>query len=367
MPARLLRYSACLFFLLAGTAIGISRVAPNFEGRQFGGPELVGINKHLVSRPAEELTIYDAETGALSRVSLPSGDSMDMVSLSPWIDRWGRRQMVGRWGRRDGEESDTLFRQFGLARFQFPDGALIDRVPLDVVPVSAPCWFPSIVARVLFVGGGGQIYTYSFEAPPDGPSPADLGEPRQVGWDVTGMPRCPGIVHEVAWPDRLAAARYLLVSLTPHRLPSPRAASEVPRSELWWFRLDERGRTIIDASPLVPGDRPEAALSLRRPAVGRDAGGNLELACLGQDAESRSHQLLLFPLTFDVPNGAPRLITAPSHVAATECAPVTPAFSMNGHWLTFGRLVSEYRVEVARTPLTTNSIEPEAGSPPNSP
>src|SRR5206468_569384 len=124
------------------------------------------------------------ETGEIRRFRSPTGDRFDYASCSPWQDEEGQYQVVGRWSELSADGPSADVDEFGLARYTLPSGRVLDRVPLDVVPASPPCWFPGFTARVLYAASDGLLYRLSFE----GDTPRRAGDPppkpEPVEWRV---------------------------------------------------------------------------------------------------------------------------------------------------------------------------------------
>ena len=105
----------------------------------------------------------DAETGTVTTFPIEEGDVLEAASCSPWVDEKGRHQVIGRWSSRTKDGPMSMSTDFGLARYMFPSGQLLDHVSTDIVPVGAPSWFPGTRANILFAAGDGNLYKYAFE------------------------------------------------------------------------------------------------------------------------------------------------------------------------------------------------------------
>ena len=46
----------------------------------------------------------------------------------------------------------------GMGSFRLSDGAVISRVPMEVLPTGHPCWVPGQSRTILFPAGDGRLY-----------------------------------------------------------------------------------------------------------------------------------------------------------------------------------------------------------------
>src|SRR5262249_12077497 len=133
--------------------------------------------------PAEEAQpcFLDRETGKVLRLEMPAGEIVGYAVCSPWSDERGPFQAVGRGGNRPGKASASVPSDFGLARLSLPEGKVLERIPLDVTPISEPCWIPGPSPRILFPAGDGFIYWYDLPEPVSSPRPT---HPQRVEWGI---------------------------------------------------------------------------------------------------------------------------------------------------------------------------------------
>src|SRR5262249_4930527 len=155
-------------------------------------------------------------------------DRLEYGACSPWRDDQGECQVVGRWmQRRRGDPKDCACDAFGLARYALPSGRVLNRVALDAVPTSHPCWFPDMSERVVYAAGDGCLHRLDFNAADqDGEDPA----PRPVTW------RCPPpgkkvVICDPVWPTDPRFGRRLVVSIQFRE----GSTTEVTPGRLWWL------------------------------------------------------------------------------------------------------------------------------------
>jgi hypothetical protein len=335
--ARLTRFTVLIGLALMIVAVGLGRMTPAREARELSGPPIAFISSYLLRTSISQLNLLDAEQGHLRALTLGHGDGLDCFSASPWTDAWGERHLAGRWSNTEGQAESTLFHGFGIARVAYPSGRLIDHVEADVQPCSPPCWFPGTAARILFPAADGLLYSYSFEDDPTGKSPPDRKQPRPLRWDLQSPTnRPPGIVQDIAWASPLGTSRLLVATI----LPSDRSSDGSPQSrvELWWFRLSTDGSSVTTGGPLlVPGSAATPnCKSFRKPAVTTTAEGDRLLACLIEGEESNL-ALALIPLPTDPASEGLGIEPAAIRILADGCAPVAPAFSADGRWISFAQ------------------------------
>src|SRR4051794_31589293 len=106
--------------------------------------------------------LLDVETGEVVRLPVSDDETFDFAVCSPWRDDRGQYHLVGLWLGRFSADPNSLVRAFGLARFTFPEGRILDRVALDPMPLGTPCWHPDGSGRVLYVSGDGRLYHFGF-------------------------------------------------------------------------------------------------------------------------------------------------------------------------------------------------------------
>jgi hypothetical protein len=276
----------------------------------------------------------DPETGRVVRPGLPEGEMFDQVSCSPWVDDRGRWQAVGRWSSGSGEAEDRALHEVGLARFTFPGGEALDRIPTEIVPAGPPCWFPGTEARVLFAAGDGQLYRVDFEGDGDGPRRSRRREPQPLDWDVEPPGGGPVFMAGPAWPtDGRLGGRVLVSLMTTERVDG---RARYSGSRLWWLQLDADGSAIKAAGRLTVPDpsQPDAPEDDERgPTPVAMADGSLALAYLCRPAGRLSWQLRLAPIEVDPQTGAPSVRADLGRTLADDCLPIAPVAEADGRHL----------------------------------
>lgn len=329
----LVRLVGLLTLAACGVAIGLARLEPRPARYRMAASPLFGvINGFTVSEAPGEPRLLDPETGRLSVLKMPKGDRLDYGTCSPWLDEEGEFQVVGRWsGMRD--EDPKMVNQFGLARCALPGGQVIDRVPLDVNPSGPVCWFPGMVARVLYTGTDGRLYTLAFEKPgtfrardDDGDKP----EARPVSWNC-GRPGTKLSLRDPVWPSDPRLKGRLVVSLS-YRA---RGNDEVLRpSRLWWLQLDKDGTAVVDAGPMrADAEDPGSPDEERFPNLASGPGGKLYLAYHRQRTRRDAWELRLAPVELGLKDGIPTYREEDSRKLSDSYAASVMPFSPDGAYL----------------------------------
>jgi hypothetical protein len=321
---------------IGGIAVGLGRQAPRpLPIQQSATPRYQGVNGRVFARQQFQPRFIDRQTGRMFQVEFPVEDVLDYAACSPWRDEHGQFQVVSRWMKRT--KDGLLPQEFGLARFTLPEGRLTDRVELDVVPVGDPCWVPGSASRILFVGGDGVPYHYSFDATSDGAAGEDPSQakPRRVSWR-TAMPGI-GVVafRDIIWPSEPALGGRLIASIW--YLDRFQGQTRFVGSQLWWIQLSGDATAITAAGRLTPADSdvPTEAIDEeeRLPQVTRTAEGGLALAYLHRSAGQASWELRVAPIAIDPDTGSP-LVRRQEYRSLTEgCVATAPVFSLDGRWL----------------------------------
>jgi hypothetical protein len=343
--------------IASAAAVGVSRSQP--PARSLMAP--VSSVPVLISPPRREsplpATVWmEGDSGRTILLPPPRGMLLESATCSPWRDEAGRFQVVGRLF---GWASNPWPGSVGLARLSFPDGELLDFVATDVIPVSPPCWVRGSLPRVVFAGGDGHLYRYTFdedERENEGPS--------RLAWQVAEPPAADVFLMDPNWLSDTRFERVLLVVL---RSRSLSVRDAIPAGDqLWWIELDEAGGAVIDAGPILDPSRLSDVRSLRSPVAGTTADGEISLALLAAD-RPRAGQWDLWTarLSFD-PSGHPRPIEdLGTKLAGRCCTDLPPAFSAGGRCVRILQSGDDGHGHLVQAPLprpgaTSPNIDPSA-------
>ena len=322
-------------------AVGVSRLDPPQPMRRSLQPiTQVNINDFFLQVPDRQPRWLNSESGEVSVTPIVADDILEVASYSPWSDQTGHRQVVGRWSNRTLEGPKTVTHAFGLARYSFPEGRVLNQVTTDIFPVCPPCWFPGTRARVLFAAGDGQLYRFGFESDEPGLTTADKLEsldskPQVVNW------KCPkpgsDNVHicEISWPDDPRMEGRLLASMRICVADSESTRS-FSQAQLWWLKLNHSGTEIVDAGPLVNHDVSGSELidlDERSPTVAGLPDGSLALAYNRELNTESGWATRLAPLRMDGDHRPIATLESETRIVTTQSLPAPLAFSPDGRWL----------------------------------
>jgi hypothetical protein len=222
-------------------------------------------------------------------------------------------------------------REVGVARCTFPDGEVLDRVGLDVVPASAPCWFPGPAPTILYGGTDGQLYQLAFDdrGPEGSDEPERQMHPEPISWDCEKPGDGEVRIADPTWPADPRLGGRIVVSLTYLERVGEKATF-VP-AQIWWLKLRDDGRAIEAAGRLtVHRGRPAVAVQERFPSVAATPDRGLALAYLSRPVGQAGWDLKLAPVVLDGGDGHPRARSRASVCLARDAAVSPPVFSPDG-------------------------------------
>jgi len=318
-------------------AVGLSKLdPPRPDWRTRRTTQNFIINEYFIDAIDRTPRWLDAGTGSLTEVPLADGDLLDAASSSPWVEEQGRRQVIGRWSSRIKDGPMSISKDFGLARYTFPGGEVLDQVPTEIVPVGPPCWFPGTRARVIFAAGDGMLYHYAFESEDrDKAGSGRDARPIPLAW------RCPKpgdgniFLGDLTWPEDPRMGGCLIVSLR-HQGIGVEDARSFSRMQLWWLKLNHAGTEVVETGRLVTTDvtGPSARqFDERTPTVSTLPDGRTVLAYLRQRGGEAGWELRVAPISIETGRQIPTVLESRSRVLAEKCQASHPAFSPDGRWL----------------------------------
>jgi hypothetical protein len=323
---------------LSGVAVLVGRSSPPRPSRRVPGQSsYVCVNTYQLGVKYGAIHRLDPEGGRIESLPLPEGGGLDCARGSPWRDSRGRWQVAGRGWTRFGPWGNAFGRGYCLALYEFPGGAVLDRVEADPLPNGPPCWEPGTSARVLYTAADGMLYWHEFEGsdPTGAGYRGGISRPQPLSWAC----RLPGLgrafLADPEWPPESTLGPRLLVSLA----LLERVGNLVRYSEwqIWWLQLDRARMEIVAAGPLV---RPDPTIPPSEPTVDRlwgarfptllsEPGGGLALAYLTYRPRAKLGQLRIAPLRIDPATGVPSA-GEPGPVLAGDCVQASLAASADG-------------------------------------
>jgi hypothetical protein len=290
------------------------------------------------------LCLTDTRTGATGRCSIQGLDSFDVLACAPWRDAQGNHHLLVRYQSAEGEGGARRMLEMGLALCSYPAGAVLGRVSLSPPPVGSVCWDPDRSDRIVYLGGDGQLHSYTFSA--GEARGLSLARAEPITWEST-PPWAGGVFFkDLCWPIDPAWRGALIAAI--YRPGYPWRHDD--DLKLWALRLDPDGARIVAAECVLDLTGTELALDQARllsPAAGTSPDGTRLLAFLEHDQRRKGLTLWVAPVAAGwegsgttAPRSAPRRV-------ASRCCRVEPAFSPDGRWLyatVKGRGASEARV-----------------------
>jgi len=215
-----------------------------------------------------------------------------------------------------------------LVRYSYPDGEPLDYLTLSVVPISEPAWAPGTAAEVIFPASDGRLHRVNFDRPESDGLPL-TAVPLIEGPDLPWSGRA--IYQSVCWPDDPRLRNVLIVSLItqdesnqPDGLPA-----------IWWLRLDDDRRTIVEAGRVTQPTPTETGASLAEqcPQVITNSRGRLQLAYLTRDSRARDWRLVVAPMGTRPRTGAPVAWSRWTQELTEGCHILRPVFANDGQWV----------------------------------
>ena len=184
------------------------------------------LSSPLSSQGQGNYYLIDRQSGEANPLVFPEQEHWGMVSVSPWGDPEGNAEAVGQCYSPSATGGGGTF--WGLARLSLPRAELIDKVQLDLLPTSRPCWVPGRPGAILFAAGDGQLHRFDFS---DQPANADGSDPQSRDHSPAPAPRavtwkarrpCKGAVFltDPVWPGHPAFPQIVLATLISAPLPS---------------------------------------------------------------------------------------------------------------------------------------------------
>jgi hypothetical protein len=364
MFKRLSVLSRLFIFLLAGTALLALGVAQVDSSRHAMVPTLNSrwdtLSRDRWTRFQRENGFYliDRVSGSSNLVPLPDEAQWGLLSVSPWSDAEGHSQVVGHCHSLEAPIDGQSF--WGLARLSLPEGKIIDRVKLDLLPSGRLCWLPDRPGEILFAAGDGHLYRFSFEADEEaevgkGPALADDSRKpgvRQVVWKCPPPGKGTILIADPVWPIDPRFRNLLFATLSYSSRPGDKAM-KVP-FQPWWFLMSPDGAAIEAAGPLLSqasDSRFDGASVKHFPNLAAASDGTISMIYLSRPSGCNYMRLEAAAVEIDPTSGQPRILSErPPRVLAEECASVPPVFSADGK-LAFvisaisGR-IAQYRVDL---------------------
>lgn len=156
----LIRLSSFLLIILGMMGVTVSRLSPSEKPTwtsDYRQPWSVA--QHLYSPVTKSGLILDTTSDHEIQIQASHEEIRDLVSISPFQDGDGNRQLVCRRQVFSGQGKDLAFGPVELARLRFPEGQLEDHRETDWLPNTAPVWDPRAESGLscIFSTGAGEL------------------------------------------------------------------------------------------------------------------------------------------------------------------------------------------------------------------
>lgn len=252
--------------------------------------------------------MMDPTNARLKEFRIRAAGTLEQASVSPWQDIWGNRLAVGRWCTplaNDGLETD-----FGIGRFEYPSGRLLELVRVQSLPAAPPVWSPAPRAMIFYPGQDGRLYKLDFDAEEGSAhrGPREVTFPENVWWG----PDKGAQVLSACRPKGPGFGNLLVVSI---RIMANHLGPDASPEQIWWLRLDSDESKILEGHRLTE-DRPKRARQEHLPAVYARPGGPAMLAYVAKNWEEDLWELRIAPLREISGTDGPRAFERETRVVA---------------------------------------------------
>ncbi len=335
----LIRVIALLSTLACGSAIFVARLTtPPARFLLHRASHKVPVNQVFLRSEDLGCKVLDTETGTFEPLTIPPGDRLDWASVSDWVDEHGRSQIAGRWSRHASDGVGDQYSGFGIARYSFPDGKALNRVRLNLILTSAPCWFPNSPNRVLLTAADGRLYTYRFpdDATGGDPSSAQDTQLKPIRCAVAMSALADATLDDVEWCREPRWGDVILASVRHFRQVGNRRVPTEQR--IWWLKLNPEG-TMIVAAGQVSREEPnhesvaDATRIERFPKLIRMPDGGPGLLYHECREDSLRGTLRVVHLEVDPVTGEPSCRPSTGRNIAENCMAAPVAVSSDGSWV----------------------------------
>jgi len=333
-PFALVRLVLFGFAALTALAVALGRMTTeSAEGWSAKPVRYHAINWYLFQTDDPSPRFMDSETGQIVDIPLGKSGYHKYLSCSPWQDAHGQAHVVGLPGvfGTTTPDNDGFGHDIVLARYTFPEGRLLDQVPLEsIIPTSAPCWFPDASPRILFGAADGRLYRLSFPGrrATSAEDSDDLLHPVPLVWDCPPPGKGKIWLTDPSWPAEPRLDGKVIVSLTFSGEIGPNA--EPAGAQLWWLQLSPDRRAIQQAGRLIV---PGLESSQRWPVISTSRDREIHLAYLARRRGEPGWRLRTATVQIDPVSGHPCAESSEPRDQQGEGLPVPPAFSADGRWV----------------------------------
>jgi hypothetical protein len=298
-------------------------------------PRYHALNRFLLYGDSHAPRILDSETGAISVSNVPGVDGFAAAAVSPWRDAGGQHHLAGCWTGATEVGCGRIPGAMGVARWTFPEGRVLDRIAIDLVPFAPPCWFPDRSDRIVFAAGDGRLYLLAFPDAGHAEGAWTAARPRPIRWAIAPPEGDAPFIRDPCWPSGPALGGRLVVAIN---FRTRKGVSGPPLgSQLWWLQLSPDATAIVAAGRLIVPEEDEHAPADAEcwPVVATTRDGVPMLAYLVANGGRFPFELRTAPITLEggPAVGVPRVRAGAIRRLADVGVLTAPAFSPDARWV----------------------------------
>jgi hypothetical protein len=314
-------------------AIGIGRLAPPPAHVQTRVSTCcVGFDGYQLPPRDGRPRFLDPQNGKILHVQFPTEDYVDRAVCSPWKNEDGETEVVTRWARRAAQGQP--YQDYGLARYRFPSGDVVERISMSILPETRVCFDPRKSGRILFAACGGELFSLTLGNPEETVRGGDLldSKPHPLHWRLKIPGASQVVLDDLCWPNLRGFENRIVVSL--QILQPNRSKNVYNDAQLWWLELDAGRTQVVAAGRLIAPEAgaPDNTDEERQPNLTTAPDGSLVMAFLAHRSGEKGWRMKLTPVTTDL-NGALQAVRNLVYTIAEGGAPVLPVFSADGRWV----------------------------------
>ncbi len=271
----MIRLTTLLIMVTTMTGVAVNRLVPSNPINwilDFGQPWTVA--KHNLHKPAEQNLILDLEHDQEILLPIKPNEKLELISISPFSNEKGNRQMVCRRQSSSLNGSSNLPGDVELVRMSFPNMEILESRSVDWLPNSLPAWDidTSHGLKTVFSTGSGSLVRVDWE---DKLGRAVSHKGQLIHWDVDPPFGNQTFVSDPEWvsdnnfPNRILVA---LWGISP--------VSRTFHAGLAWLDLNEDRTTIEAYGILIDKDlgMVNNAQFFRNPVSKTDRNGQTQIA-----------------------------------------------------------------------------------------
>lgn len=249
-----------------------------------------------------------------------AGVAVDLLSVSPFADAFGRREMIGRSRHVEGSGITSIAVRVEMSRYSYPDATLIESRETEWMPTSVPTWDVRVDRglKTIFSTGAGFLVRLDWT---DDRGHAIPHRGERIAWSA-GPPfgeatfiGDPVWVTDPRYPDRLIVNFWGRDERT-----------QGHHAGLAWIELNRQRTAIVDFGILLRHEMgpKRNAMTLRAPSMRLDSQGRLHMLWLERaecDREWSLHKAELIEEPREAGAGAGWRLAGDVRLA-TNCMPV---------------------------------------------